>query len=92
MLSAKDKADAAAEEEEEEDEDEEDEEEDDQDVMDGEEPAVVLDVGGMGAVLAPLGGADSRDMSTPRGEGDMEVATPMPSQPGTPAPDAMDIN
>ena len=90
MLPAKDKADAAEEEEEEE--EDEEEEEEDPDVMDGEDPPVVLDVAGMAAALEPLGGADSRDMSTPRAEGDMEVATPMPSQPGTPAPDAMDIN
>jgi hypothetical protein len=52
---------------------------------------VVLDAGGMSTVLGPLGGADSRDMSTPRGDVDIEVGTPMPSQPGTPAPDGMDI-
>ncbi|KAG9104946.1 hypothetical protein FRC06_005013 [Ceratobasidium sp. 370] len=91
LLSAKDKAEAAAAAAAEE-EEEEEEEEEDPEGEDGEEQAAVLDVGGMSAVLAPLGGADSRDMSTPRGEGDVELGTPMPSQPGTPAPDGMDIS
>ncbi|QRV86187.1 transcription initiation factor TFIID subunit 7 [Ceratobasidium sp. AG-Ba] len=90
LLSAKDKAEAAAAAAAEE-EDEEEEEEEEPEGEDGEEQAVVVDVGGVSAVLAPLGGAGSRDMSTPRGEGDIELGTPMPSQPGTPAPDGMDI-
>ncbi|KAF8710743.1 Acyl-CoA thioesterase, partial [Rhizoctonia solani] len=93
LLSAKDKAEAAAaaSEEEEEEDEEEEEEEEDPEVLDGEEQPVVLNVGGIPTVIGNQGGVDSREMSTPRGDLDVEIGTPVPSQPGTPAPDGMDI-
>ncbi|KAJ1310354.1 hypothetical protein OPQ81_007092 [Rhizoctonia solani] len=91
LLSAKDKAEAAAAAAAEEEEEEEEDEDEDAEVVDGEEQPVVLNVGGIPTVLGTREGVDSRDMSTPGGDVDIELGTPMPSQPGTPAPDGMDI-